>query len=258
MKAQHSLGGVCGMLGCLAALSAAEEQCGGGSPMPQLKFGVTSAVDTALADRICCHNHRYAEPAGFQQQAHIDLFGTHVSTVGDNIFYDSVCGKPLFVAPRGRSFTAWRDESLHHGWPSFRPAEIVWENVIIHDGGRMESVCGTHLGHNLPSGGADRYCIDLVCVAGAPPADSAFNSSSFVSVAPTDSGKEPASPLRAMAAFTGGALALFLLYGITRTWRRGARHSRTLADKAEVGLPLETQLVEQPATKSGTGPTAAV
>merc|ERR1719364_463241 len=32
----------------------------------------------------------------------------------------------------------------------------------------MESKCLTHLGHNLPSGGADRYCIDLVCIAGAP------------------------------------------------------------------------------------------
>merc|ERR1711982_4963 len=25
-----------------------------------------------------------------------------------------------------------------------------------------------HLGHNLPSGGRDRYCIDLVCIAGEP------------------------------------------------------------------------------------------
>jgi len=32
----------------------------------------------------------------------------------------------------------------------------------------MESKCLTHLGHNLPEGGADRYCIDLVCIAGQP------------------------------------------------------------------------------------------
>ena len=32
----------------------------------------------------------------------------------------------------------------------------------------MESKCLTHLGHNLPEGGVDRYCIDLVCVAGEP------------------------------------------------------------------------------------------
>jgi nitric oxide reductase large subunit len=44
----------------------------------------------------------------------------------------------------------------------------VSENVIIHNDGRMESVCKTHLGHNLPEGGVDRYCIDLVCMAGEP------------------------------------------------------------------------------------------
>merc|ERR1712232_27584 len=32
----------------------------------------------------------------------------------------------------------------------------------------MESKCLTHLGHNLPEGGVDRYCIDLVCIAGSP------------------------------------------------------------------------------------------
>ena len=31
-----------------------------------------------------------------------------------------------------------------------------------------ESRCLTHLGHNLPQGGVDRYCIDLVCMAGEP------------------------------------------------------------------------------------------
>jgi nitric oxide reductase large subunit len=44
----------------------------------------------------------------------------------------------------------------------------VSENVIIHNDGRMESVCKTHLGHNLPEAGVDRYCIDLVCMAGEP------------------------------------------------------------------------------------------
>jgi len=44
----------------------------------------------------------------------------------------------------------------------------VSENVIIHPDGRMESKCLTHLGHNLPKDGIDRYCIDLVCIAGKP------------------------------------------------------------------------------------------
>ena len=34
----------------------------------------------------------------------------------------------------------------------------------------MESVCGTHLGHNLPDFEGARYCIDLVCIAGKPAA----------------------------------------------------------------------------------------
>merc|ERR1712194_785368 len=86
----------------------------------------------------------------------------------ETIFYDVVCGLPLFIAPRGRSFAAFQAESLHHGWPSFRPEEMISENVILHEDGRMESVCLTHLGHNLPESGVDRYCIDLVCIAGSP------------------------------------------------------------------------------------------
>ena len=39
-------------------------------------------------------------------------------------FYDSVTGKPLFIAPRGRSFEDFRKESKSHGWPSFRDNEV--------------------------------------------------------------------------------------------------------------------------------------
>lgn len=75
-------------------------------------------------------------------------------------------GLPLFVAPRGRSFKEWKDESVDHGWPSFRPEEYVKDNVVVEPGGRMVSVCGTHLGHNIPDARGDRACIDLVCIAG--------------------------------------------------------------------------------------------
>ena len=54
-----------------------------------------------------------------------------------------MCGIPLFEAPIGRSFADWHDESRRHGWPSFRPEEIKHENVIIHTGGEMASICGT-------------------------------------------------------------------------------------------------------------------
>jgi hypothetical protein len=39
-------------------------------------------------------------------------------------FYDSVTGKPLFIAPRGRTFEEFRKESESHGWPSFRDQEV--------------------------------------------------------------------------------------------------------------------------------------
>merc|ERR1712166_1206300 len=82
----------------------------------------------------------------------------------------------------GRTFDEFVAESVYHGWPSFRPAEIVSENVIIHDDGRMESKCLTHLGHNLPNGGIDRYCIDLVCIAGMPVAIQATTNTNTTSV----------------------------------------------------------------------------
>ena len=89
--------------------------------------------------------------------------------VGDTTtFYDSVCGLPLFRAPVGRTMSAFEEESDRHGWPSFRPAELISENVVIHLGGRMSSTCGTHLGHNLPDKNGNRYCINLVSVAGRP------------------------------------------------------------------------------------------
>ena len=38
------------------------------------------------------------------------------------------------------------------------------------ENGEAVSVDGTHLGHNLPDRAGNRYCINLVCIAGSPPA----------------------------------------------------------------------------------------
>lgn len=83
-------------------------------------------------------------------------------------YYDSVTGKPLFIAPRGRSTAEFIKESKVHGWPSFRDEEVVWENVRTLKNGEAVSLDGTHLGHNLPDGKGNRYCINLVCIAGNP------------------------------------------------------------------------------------------
>merc|ERR1712232_870721 len=42
------------------------------------------------------------------------------------------------------------------------------ENMVMRENGEIESLCGTHLGHNLPDAVGDRHCIDLVCIAGSP------------------------------------------------------------------------------------------
>merc|ERR1712176_1669915 len=135
------------------------------------------AIEYDLADFICCNNHRWPEDKGYLTWPEIDLF-SRLDPNAETIFYDSVCGLPLFIAPRGRSFEEFKEESIYHGWPSFRPDEIVSENVIIHPDGRMESKCLTHLGHNLPKDGIDRYCIDLICMAGAPSLSDSFSDSS--------------------------------------------------------------------------------
>jgi len=100
-----------------------------------------------------------------------------------------VTGLPLFKAPVERSFEEWKAESMVHGWPSFRDNEVfplniykinilyiisnylrkvVWENTRSLKNGEMVSLTGTHLGHNLPDRTGNRYCINLVSIAGYP------------------------------------------------------------------------------------------
>jgi len=134
--------------------------------MEDLRFG--TKIDWELANKICCHNRDYAEPSGYFNKANINLFGHFQPEEKYHTFYDSVCGVPLFRAPIGRTMQEWYSESLAHGWPSFRDAEVVKENIVIEPDGEVTSVCGTHLGHNLPDGKGPRYCIDLVCIAGKP------------------------------------------------------------------------------------------
>lgn len=47
------------------------------------------------------------------------------------LLFEKVTGKPLFVAPLGRSVEEFLRESESHGWPSFRDNEVVWENVRV-------------------------------------------------------------------------------------------------------------------------------
>ena len=132
--------------------------------MEKLRFG----VDVKLADKISNYNRHWAEFAGYWTTT--NFFNEVKSEAESNkeiTFYDSVTGKPLFIAPRGRSFNDFKAESLVHGWPSFRDEEVVWENVRVLKDGETVSTTGTHLGHNLPDK-RNRYCINLVSIAGNP------------------------------------------------------------------------------------------
>jgi len=124
------------------------------------------SCDRGTAERICCYNRHFAERAGYWERT--SFLEEESKTQGEITFYDSVSGKPLFYAPRGRSFEAFVRESQSHGWPSFRDDEVDWKYVRVLPDGECVSVDGTHLGHNLPDGSGNRYCINLVSVAGRP------------------------------------------------------------------------------------------
>merc|ERR1719343_924632 len=123
--------------------------------------------DYQTADRICNFNRHYAEYAGYWEST---AFLKSVEGKDEQVkFYDSVTGAHLFTAPIGRSWEDFIKESRSHGWPSFRDQEVNWEGgVRCLKNGECVSDTGTHLGHNLPDGSGNRYCINLVSVAGRP------------------------------------------------------------------------------------------
>eukprot|EP00559_Dactyliosolen_fragilissimus_P005776 CAMPEP_0184858060 /NCGR_PEP_ID=MMETSP0580-20130426/3169_1 /TAXON_ID=1118495 /ORGANISM="Dactyliosolen fragilissimus" /LENGTH=203 /DNA_ID=CAMNT_0027353981 /DNA_START=101 /DNA_END=712 /DNA_ORIENTATION=+ len=129
--------------------------------MKDLKWG----CDFDTADRICNYNRHYAEFAGYWATT---KYLEEVSKTETTKYYDSVTGNHLFTAPVGRSMEAYLAESGSHGWPSFRDEEVNWEYVRVLPNGECVSTTGTHLGHNLPDSKGNRYCINLVCVAGQP------------------------------------------------------------------------------------------
>lgn len=113
------------------------------APAETLRWG----VDYATTDNICCFNRHYAEGSGSYSSN--NLFMAEAKRGGEITYYDSVTRKPLFIAPRGRSLEAFLDESSHHGWPSFRDEEVVWDNVRVLSDGECVSVDGTCVRHAL-------------------------------------------------------------------------------------------------------------
>jgi hypothetical protein len=72
----------------------------------QLRFDV--APDWEMANTICCHNTKYAEPSGYFNTDRVKLFSRFKVEEKSHTFYDSVCGVPLFTAPVGRTMAEWQ------------------------------------------------------------------------------------------------------------------------------------------------------
>lgn len=115
-----------------------------GTSAEPVQSNLLYGVSNKLADKICNYNRHFAEMGGYFQST--DFEDAVLNAKGPITFYDSVTGKPLFVAPVDRSAEQFVQESKVHGWPSFRDDEVLWENVRVLKDGETVSVDGTHLG----------------------------------------------------------------------------------------------------------------
>jgi len=147
---------------------------------PKLRYNISGRTepdvpvpvdpDESLAEAVCCDSRTkvFAEPQFLFEAPDIALFSRLEE--GTTVFYDSVCGLPLFRAPVNRSVEDFKADTVEHGWPSFRSAEVVQENVVTNTTtGFVYSTCGTHLGSYLPDERGPRWCMDLSCISGYPP-----------------------------------------------------------------------------------------
>ena len=155
---------------------------------PVQPSGLLFSSSAKLATRICCHNRHYAEQSGYFKTTTwpADIMSPIPTVSGQELsahesslsvreprsatapldYFDSITGKLLFSAPRNRTVQDFYRESVAHGWPSFRDSEVEWQNVRSLPNGEIVSIDGTHLGHNIPDQQGNRYCINLVCIAG--------------------------------------------------------------------------------------------
>jgi len=105
-------------------------------------------------------NRHYAEYRGYwRSTAFVEESKKEYVEKGEIKFYDSNNGKLLFIAPKGRSYEEFINESLSHGWPSFRDDEEVWDDVRCLPNGEAVSLAGTHLGVSTVVSCFRRVCI---------------------------------------------------------------------------------------------------
>ena len=113
-------------------------------------------TDRGTADRICSFNRHYAESPGYYETT---SYLKEVSRESETVYYDSVTGKPLFVAPIGRTMDQFLAESNVHGWPSFRDSEVVWENTR---GTHGQAGPGSQQPVRPPSSGSPHVCSGML------------------------------------------------------------------------------------------------
>lgn len=140
-----------------------------GSSKVPLQNNLRWNCDRNVANNICNFNRKHAEPSGYFATVAFLEEAAKCEQQGHMLhFYDSNSGHLLFTAPQRRDFAAFLSECEAHGWPSFRDDEVNWDVVRVLPDGETISTTGTHLGHNLPDNHGNRYCINLVSVAGHP------------------------------------------------------------------------------------------
>lgn len=93
-------------------------QKGHGTSVNPVQSDLLYGVSEKLADKISNYNRQFAEFAGYFSSTSFE--DVVLESKGPVTFYDSVTGKPLFVAPINRSAQDFIQESEVHGWPSFR------------------------------------------------------------------------------------------------------------------------------------------
>ena len=128
-------------------------------------------LNRSLAEQISCHNRRGAEPSGLWASTPLLQQLEDIPRHETVAFYDSVSGKPLFRAPRGRTVQEFINESRAHGWLSFRDDELVREHVRVLHNGEVVSLSGVRISATCcptdRTGTALTRCLSRVCGAQA-------------------------------------------------------------------------------------------
>ena len=102
-------------------------------PQNPLRWG----ADYETASDIGCFNRHLTEFPGTWEKTGLAAEIANLSSVENSTitFYDSVTGRPLFEAPKGRSWQDFHRESTVNGWPCFRDDEGIVDNVrVLPDG----------------------------------------------------------------------------------------------------------------------------